>query len=204
MQSEQTTPPKRIWADPPETFDGMDIWRSEPGGKGVPYILAAPTALASSAEVQALLREARAQGMEEAANIAVRHDLSIMSISSADMRARQIAQAIRTAAAAALAEAQATIARQQVMLDRALEASFDDKARADRAEAENARLRDFWVAWAHRRLEVQRKHYLRDAKLALNGDMRALRNRVEMMEAEPMPIVPSAALSRPHATKGDD
>ena len=100
MQSEQTTPPKRIWADPPETFDGMDIWRSEPGGKGVPYILAAPTALASSAEVQALLREARAQGMEEAANIAVRHDLSIMSISSADMRARQIAQAIRTAAAA--------------------------------------------------------------------------------------------------------
>ena len=107
-------------------------------------------------------------------------------------------------AATALAEAQATIARQQVMLDRALEASFDDKARADRAEAENARLRDFWVAWAHRRLEVQRKHYLRDAKLALNGDMRALRNRVEMMEAEPMPIVPSAALSRPHATKGDD
>lgn len=44
-------------------------------------------------------------------------------------------------AATALAEAQATIARQQVMLDRALEASFDDKARADRAEAENARLR---------------------------------------------------------------
>jgi len=106
-------------------------------------------------------------------------------------------------AATALAEAQATIARQQVMLDRALEASFDDKARADRAEAENARLRDFWVAWAHKRLEVQRKHYLRDAKLALNGDMRALRNRVEMMEAEPMPIVPSAALSGPHATKGE-
>ena len=38
-------------------------------------------------------------------------------------------------AATALAEAEATIARQQVMLDRALEASFDDKARADRAEA---------------------------------------------------------------------
>ena len=44
MQSEQTTPPKRIWADPPETFDGMDIWRSEPGGKGVPYILASEVA----------------------------------------------------------------------------------------------------------------------------------------------------------------
>lgn len=45
-------------------------------------------------------------------------------------------------AATALSEAQATIARQQVMLDRALEASFDDKALADRAEAENARLKD--------------------------------------------------------------
>ena len=91
MQSEQTTPPKRIWADPPETFDGMDIWRSEPGGKGVEYVRAS--------EHAALIREAEARGMEEAANIAVRHDLSIMSISSADMRARQIAQAIRTAAA---------------------------------------------------------------------------------------------------------
>jgi len=40
------------------------------------------------------------------------------------------------------AEAAATIARQQVMLDRALEASFDDKARADRAEEEIARLRE--------------------------------------------------------------
>lgn len=45
-------------------------------------------------------------------------------------------------AATALAEAAATIARQQVMLDRALEASFDDKARADRAEEEIARLRE--------------------------------------------------------------
>lgn len=42
---------------------------------------------------------------------------------------------------AALADAEAAIAHQQVMLDRALEAGFDDKARADRAEAEIARLR---------------------------------------------------------------
>ena len=62
MQSEQTTPPKRIWADPPETFDGMDVWRSEPGGKGVEYILAS--------EHAALIREAEARGMERAANIA--------------------------------------------------------------------------------------------------------------------------------------
>lgn len=44
--------------------------------------------------------------------------------------------------AAALAEKDATLARQQALLDRALEASFDDKARADRAEEEIARLRE--------------------------------------------------------------
>lgn len=38
-------------------------------------------------------------------------------------------------AATALAESQATIARQQALLDRALEQSFNDKARADRMEA---------------------------------------------------------------------
>ncbi len=48
------TPPKRIWADPPETFDGMDVWRSEPGGRGVEYILAS--------EHAALIREAEARG----------------------------------------------------------------------------------------------------------------------------------------------
>ena len=56
-----TDAPKRIWADPPETFDGMDIWRSEPGGKGVEYILAS--------EHAALIREAEARGMERAAEI---------------------------------------------------------------------------------------------------------------------------------------
>lgn len=91
--------PERIWTEEPDIFDGMGFWQERECEGLSPYILATPTALASSAEVQALLREARAQGMEEAANIAVRHDLSIMSISSADMRARQIAQAIRTAAA---------------------------------------------------------------------------------------------------------
>ena len=53
--------PKRIWADPPETFDGMDVWRSEPGGRGVEYILAS--------EHAALIREAEARGMERAAKI---------------------------------------------------------------------------------------------------------------------------------------
>lgn len=61
-----TDAPKRIWADPPETFDGMDVWRSEPGGKGVEYILAS--------EHAALIREAKAGGrivgLDEAEKIA--------------------------------------------------------------------------------------------------------------------------------------
>jgi len=43
---------------------------------------------------------------------------------------------------AMLSEAADTLARQQALLDRALEASLDDKARADRAEEEIARLRE--------------------------------------------------------------
>ena len=54
--------------------------------------------------------------------------------------------------------------------------------------------RNFWMKWTQKRLEINRAMFLRDAKLALAGDMRALRNRVELMEAEPVPIVLSLAL----------
>ena len=64
--SEQAMP-AQIWADPAETFDGMDMWRSEPGGKGVRYILANPEALAADPAVKALVAEAEARGMERAA-----------------------------------------------------------------------------------------------------------------------------------------
>lgn len=52
--------------------------------------------------------------------------------------------------------------------------------------------KDYWQAWARKRLEMQRKYWLRAAKSALAGDMRELRNRVELSEAEPMDIVQSA------------
>ena len=86
------------------------------------------------------------------------------------------------------AEAAATIARQQVMLDRALEASFDDKARADRAEAENARLREA--------LEMSREGW--DNALELG-----LLPKQHRHSAKTMANVARAALSRPHATKGE-
>jgi hypothetical protein len=91
-------------------------------------------------------------------------------------------------AAAALAEAEATIARQQVMLDWALEASFDDKARADRAEAEIVRLRDA--------LEMSREGW----DNALELDLLPKQHR---HSAKTMADVARAALSRPHATKGE-
>lgn len=84
MQSDPTTPPKRIWADPPETFDGMDMWRSEPGGKGVPYIRAS--------EVAALIAEAEARGMERAAELALSCGIAV----NANQR-DAIAAAIRAA-----------------------------------------------------------------------------------------------------------
>lgn len=49
-----------------------------------------------------------------------------------------------------------------------------------------------WQAWARKRLDVQHTNWLRAAKAALNGDMRELRNRVELAEAPPVDIVLSA------------
>lgn len=57
-----------------------------------------------------------------------------------------------------------------------------------------------WQAWARKRLEIQRNHWLRAAKAALAGDMRELRNRVELSEAEPVEVV----LSEDTAHKGGE
>lgn len=51
--------------------------------------------------------------------------------------------------------------------------------------------KEYWQAWARKRLEIQRKHWVRAAKAALAGDTRELRNRVELSEASPVDIVQS-------------
>jgi hypothetical protein len=63
-----TDAPKRIWAEPPDIFDGMGFWRDISFPTGSPYILATPEALAEAPEVQALIAEAveRATRVEEA------------------------------------------------------------------------------------------------------------------------------------------
>ena len=91
-------------------------------------------------------------------------------------------------AATALAEAQATIARQQVMLDRALEASFDDKARADRAEAEIVRLREALEPFAEAAEECD--------EYGFDDSNQAPVDAGQCREAR-------AALSSPHAAKGE-
>lgn len=53
-----TDAPKRIWAEPPDIFDGMGFWRDASFPTGSPYILAALSALAEASEVQALIAEA--------------------------------------------------------------------------------------------------------------------------------------------------
>jgi len=107
------------------------------------------------------------------------------------------------------AEAAATIARQQVMLDRALEASFDDKARADRAEAENARLKDPRTAALLICDEVLQKSSdeaaaMREAmvKATMGTKVPALTGEVRWSVVNDA-LRALAALSRPHATKGD-
>jgi len=71
---------------------------------------------------------------------------------------------------------------------RALLAERDAATKAER-EASEHRVKDFWQQWARKRLEIQREHWLRAAKSALSGDMRDLRNRVELAEAPPIELV---------------
>ena len=117
---------------------------------------------------------------------------------SADMNSQQ-----RALGSPIFGEAAAEITRLRAALT-----ARDERMKAEgakEAQAKIARLtealdekqdggKDFWMKWTQKRLESRNAMFLRDAKLALAGDMRALRNRVELMEAEPMPIVLSADL----------
>ncbi len=60
--------------------------------------------------------------------------------------------------------------------------------------------RDFWRAWAAKRVRIIQDSWLRAARLALAGDMRDLRLRVELAEAPPVQIVASSDSLSPHTT----
>ena len=69
--------PKRIWACPPDIFDGMGIWHDAPSVPGeAPYILDTPDtpeAIAASPEVAKLVADAVAAERARCVEIAVRH-----------------------------------------------------------------------------------------------------------------------------------
>lgn len=75
--------------------------------------------------------------------------------------------------------------------DAIADALLSEREKATKAEREASehRVKDFWQQWARKRLEIQREHWLRAAKSALSGDMRDLRNRVELAEAPPIELV---------------
>jgi len=85
----------------------------------------------------------------------------------------------------ALTEERAELAE---LIARALLSEREKATKAER-EASEHRVKDFWQQWARKRLEIQREHWLRAAKSALSGDMRDLRNRVELAEAPPIELV---------------
>lgn len=50
-----------------------------------------------------------------------------------------------------------------------------------------------WREWCAKRQEVTRSAWERAARAALAGDMRALRNRIELIDADPVDVVLSEA-----------
>lgn len=61
--------------------------------------------------------------------------------------------------------------------------------------AERERAKAHWLQWHHKRVEISRGLWLRASKKALDGDMRELRNRVDLAEAEPVQLVLSESQS---------
>lgn len=59
--------------------------------------------------------------------------------------------------------------------------------------AERERSKKRWLEWHSKRSAIARKHWLRAAKKALDGDTLELLNRVHLYEAEPMDVVLSGS-----------
>lgn len=101
----RTDAPERIWVDFAESPSGAmigSVYTSDLGD--IPYILA--TALAASPEVQALLRGARAQGLEEAAR-KVRSGVAVFTVNKEQPSGFNAVETLKAASDALLAEAAA-------------------------------------------------------------------------------------------------
>lgn len=78
--------PERILADPPEIFDGSDIWRTDPGGRATEYVRAD---LYRDATMQALASSGQAQdALAELAALRERADKLAVSFCKLDAQCR--------------------------------------------------------------------------------------------------------------------
>jgi hypothetical protein len=67
------------------------------------------------------------------------------------------------------------------------------RALMEERSAERERAKAHWLQWHQKRMEISRGFWLRAGKKALGGDLRELRNRVDLAEAEPVQLVLSEA-----------
>ena len=92
-----------------------------------------------------------------------------------------------------------TLAEQIASRERELEAAELALSARDAPTDEKTK----WQTWARKMLDIQSRFWVRAAKAALAGDMRELRNRVELAEAEPVDVVLSSEGDAPQAQAVD-
>lgn len=63
------------------------------------------------------------------------------------------------------------------------------RALMEERAAERERAKAHWLQWHQKRMGISRAFWLSASKAALDGDLRELRNRVALAEAEPVQLV---------------
>lgn len=66
----------------------------------------------------------------------------------------------------------------------ALQAQDQEARKSERVEQGR-----YWRGWCAKRQEIIRSSWERDARAALAGDMRALRNRIDLIDAGPLDAI---------------
>ena len=183
--TDTTNAPERIWAFHAGPMVGLFIGKKEVGTNVSEYVLAT--------HCDELVAAAYVAASEKARAIAVEMELHAAIGSTTKAKAEAIEGAILSGAPYN-ARAALTAYGERMKSEGALEAQAKIARLTEALDEKQDGGKDFWMKWTQKRLEINRAMFLRDAKMALAGDMRALRNRVELMEAGPVTLVLSAAI----------
>lgn len=81
----------------------------------------------------------------------------------------------------------------EMMCDKDEVATAIARALMEERAAERERAKAHWLQWHQKRMGISRAFWLSASKAALDGDLRQLRNRVDLAEAEPVQLVLSEA-----------